>query len=202
VLLVAGIVCGLAGGLFGRLLLSATARVPWLDRFRTSRPFAFAGVCGLAVAVLGVATAGATFGGGYETTRDMMAGATSPAWYYSVARLTSTLLSAVSGIPGGIFGPSLAVGAGIGADLSPLAPAGVTAAAVIALCMAAYLAAVTHAPLTSFIVVMEMVDGHAMVLSLMAVAMIASLISKLISPPLYETLAARMLGERQPPPTR
>ena len=34
--------------------------------------------------------------------------------------------------------------------------------------MAGFLAAVTQAPLTAFIIVMEMVDGHAMVLSLMA----------------------------------
>ncbi len=106
----------------------------------------------------------------------------------------ATVLSAVSGIPGGIFAPSLAVGAGIGADLAPLVPATVSPTAVAALCMAAYLSAVTHAPLTSFIVVMEMVDGHAMVLSLMAVAMIASLVSRLITKPLYETLAERMLA--------
>jgi len=66
--------------------------------------------------------------------------------------------------------------------------------------MTAYLAAVTHAPLTSFIVVMEMVDGHAMVLSLMAVAMIASLVARLVTPPLYETVAERMLEGLRPPP--
>jgi H+/Cl- antiporter ClcA len=194
VLLVAGVVCGLAGGLFARLVLSGTERVPWLARWRSRHPLVFAGACGLAVAALGLATAGATFGGGYETTRDMLAGSVTTPWYYSIGRFAATLLSTLSGLPGGIFAPSLAVGPGIGADLAPLAPVAISAAAVTALCMAAYLAAVTHAPLTSFVVVMEMVDGHAMVLSLMAVAMIASLVSRLVSPPLYETLAERMLA--------
>lgn len=53
--------------------------------------------------------------------------------------------------------------------------------------MAGFLAAVTQAPLTAFIIVMEMVDGHSMVLSLMA-----SLISRMISRPLHETLAEHM----------
>ncbi len=194
VVLAAGVGCGLAGGLFGQLLLSGVSRLPTFARWQASHPALFAGACGLVVALLGLLTAGATFGGGYETTRDMLAANVDAPWYYSIGRFVATVLSAVSGIPGGIFAPSLAVGAGIGADLAPLVPATVSPTAVAALCMAAYLSAVTHAPLTSFIVVMEMVDGHAMVLSLMAVAMIASLVSRLITKPLYETLAERMLA--------
>jgi len=43
--------------------------------------------------------------------------------------------------------------------------------------------------LTSFIIVMEMIDGHEMIISLMAVAMIASIVSRIFSKPLYSTLA-------------
>jgi len=60
--------------------------------------------------------------------------------------------------------------------------------------MAGFLAAVTQAPLTAFIIVMEMVDGHAMVLSLMACALISSAVSRLLSRPLYATLAEMQLG--------
>lgn len=199
VVLAAGIVCGLAGGLFGRLLLSGVSRLPTLARVQARHPVLFAGGCGLLVAVIGVLTAGMSFGGGYESTRALLEGSMDTPWTYSVARFAATVLSAISGIPGGIFAPSLAVGAGIGADLAPLAPATVSPTAVAALCMAAYLSAVTHAPLTSFVVVMEMVDGHAMVLSLMAVAMIASLVSRVITRPLYETIAERMLGAMPAP---
>jgi len=67
--------------------------------------------------------------------------------------------------------------------------------ALIAMGMAGFLAAVTQAPLTSFIIVMEMLDGRPMVLSLMVSAMIASLISRLISRPLYTTLSEHMIGK-------
>ncbi|MPT06518.1 MAG: chloride channel protein, partial [Delftia sp.] len=73
----------------------------------------------------------------------------------------------------------------MGADIAP---------ALIAMGMAAFLAAVTQAPLTAFIIVMEMVDGHSMVLSLMAAAMLASLVSRMLARPLYETLAQHMLS--------
>jgi H+/Cl- antiporter ClcA len=59
--------------------------------------------------------------------------------------------------------------------------------------MAAFLAAVTQAPLTAFIIVMEMVDGHALVLSLMTSALVASGVSRLISAPLYTALAELQL---------
>ena len=61
-----------------------------------------------------------------------------------------------------------------------------------------HLAAATQAPLTSFIIVMEMVDGHALVLSLMACAMIARTISKVISAPLYSVLAQQQLVNASP----
>ena len=64
---------------------------------------------------------------------------------------------------------------------------------LIALGMAGFLAAVTQAPLTSFIIVMEMVDGHGLVLSLMATAMVASGVSRLICKPLYSALAQLQL---------
>lgn len=52
---------------------------------------------------------------------------------------------------------------------------------------------VTQAPMTAFIIVMEMVDGHALVLSLMAGALVASGVSRLISAPFYTSLAQLQL---------
>lgn len=191
-IILAGVTCGLLGGVFNRLLLGAFGPVRVLFKHQARRPVMFAGACGLLVAILGIAAGGTSFGGGYDLER--VASGTM-AWYQLPARFASTVASAVSGIPGGIFGPSLAIGSGLGQLIAPLAPAQVSGAAVVALCMAAYLAAVTDAPLTSFVVVMEMVDGHAMVLSLMAAAMIARLLSRLVSEPIYATLAERMLTD-------
>ena len=69
----------------------------------------------------------------------------------------------------------------------------VTLNRLVALAMVGYLAAVTQSPITAFVIVMEMVDGHALVISLMATALIASAVSKVFAPPLYETLAERYL---------
>ncbi|WP_028996600.1 chloride channel protein [Azohydromonas australica] len=95
-------------------------------------------------------------------------------------------------MPNGIFAPSLVIGAGISHDIALLWGPQTNAAPLVALGMAAFLAAVTRAPMTAFItfiIVMEMVDGHAMVLSLMAAALGASLVSRWIGHPLYELLS-------------
>jgi len=66
--------------------------------------------------------------------------------------------------------------------------------------MCGYLAGVTQAPLTSLVIVMEMTTQHAMVLPLMVTAAIGATVSKLLTPPLYQTLAQRFAGAAPPPP--
>lgn len=187
--------CGLLGGLFSRLLiasLSGQGRDAF-SRWRRLRPLSFAFACGLAVAVLGIAMNGSTFGSGYGHTRALLQGERLDSWLYAPLKLVATWLTAWTGVPAGIFAPSLAIGAAWGADVA--AWTGTTqASALIALGMAGFLAAATQAPLTAFIIVMEMVDGHAMVLSLMACALIASGVARLLSPPLYATLARGQLA--------
>ncbi len=70
--------------------------------------------------------------------------------------------------------------------------------ALVAIGMTSFLAAVTQAPLTAFIIVM--VDGGAMVMSLMLAAMLASMLSRMISRPLYPALASAMYEAVMPPP--
>ena len=60
--------------------------------------------------------------------------------------------------------------------------------------MVGYLAAVTQSPITSFVIVMEMINGHALVISLMATALIASRVSRFFAPPLYEALSERYMA--------
>jgi H+/Cl- antiporter ClcA len=67
---------------------------------------------------------------------------------------------------------------------------GEAAIPLIALGMVGFLAATTGGPITAFIIVMEMVSGHAMVLSLMACALLASAFSRLITRSMYDELAA------------
>jgi len=193
---------GAAGGLFARLMVASLTQAPQrLNRWRARWPVRFAAVGGLAVAGLGLASGGATFGAGSEAVQQMLAGHDDLTPLYALLKFIATWLTAWCGVPGGIFAPSLSIGAGIGDGVAHFAgPA--LGPALIAMGMAGFLAAVTQAPLTAFIIVMEMVDGHSMVLSLMASAMLASLVSRMISRPLYEALADHMVraaSESQPP---
>ena len=197
--LLVALLSGLAGGIFSRLLIASLSGMgnDRLSCLRRSRPVVFAAVCGLIVAVIGVVSGGETFGSGYFHTREVLGGAENTFSIYVVLKFIATWLTTWSGVPAGIFAPSLAIGAALGNDVahllhSPLAPA------LMALGMAGFLAAVTQAPLTSFIIVMEMVDGHAMVLSLMACALVSSVISKILSRPLYPSLAQLQLKRSMP----
>jgi H+/Cl- antiporter ClcA len=98
---------------------------------------------------------------------------------FALLRLVATTLAAISGIPGGIFSPSLAVGAGVGFNLAALFP-GVPLNALILLGMVSYFAGVVQAPITAFVIVTEMTGDHAMVIPLMAAGFIAYGSSRLI----------------------
>lgn len=190
--------CGLLGGLLSRLMLASFTGLP--DRFcayRRKRPVAFAALCGLAVALIAVVSDGSAVGPGHDHVRSLLEGAAQQAQtgtplVFTFLKFIASWLSAWAGVPGGVFGPSLALGAGVGADVAWLfgSPHG---AALIALGMCAFLAAVTQAPITAMIIVMEMTDGHAMVLSLIASALFASLVSRMISRPLYSTMSMLMM---------
>jgi H+/Cl- antiporter ClcA len=191
--LLVSLASGAAGGLFARLMIASLTGAPErLNRWRARFPTRFAACGGLAIAVIGLVTGGVTFGSGSELVKQMLAGHDELTPLYTLLKFIATWITAWCGVPGGIFAPSLSIGAGIGDGVAQLAGTSL-GPALIAMGMAGFLAAVTQAPLTAFIIVMEMVDGHSMVLSLMASAMLASLISRMISRPLYDTLATHML---------
>lgn len=194
------VVCGVAGGLFGglfsRIIQNFSYRnLPLVGKFVQKFPYVFAASCGLGVALLGLMTGGAVFGSGYEpTSATLAADASMMPWYYGFAKFAATTLSTLSGIAGGIFAPTLAVGAGIGDAISQFMPSIAPHGAIIVMMMASYLAGVTRAPATSFIITMEMTSGHQMLLALMVTSLIACAVSRLVAPiPIYHALAQRFL---------
>ena len=64
--------------------------------------------------------------------------------------------------------------------------------------MVGFLSAVTQAPITSSIIVMEMIDGHEMLLALFTVALISKSISSRFSVPLYSGLSLPMIKDVLP----
>jgi H+/Cl- antiporter ClcA len=186
-----GIVAGVAGGIFCWLLLNTRRWMPsTLIAWRARRPVAFGAGCGLLIAVIGVLSGGHTFGSGYAEARAMLEGRAHLTVLYPVFKMASMVGSYLPGAPGGLFAPSLAIGAGIG-NAVHLLFSQLQLPMLIALGMVGYLAAVTQSPITAFVIVIEMIDGHALVISLMATALIASRVSRLFAPPLYEGLSER-----------
>jgi H+/Cl- antiporter ClcA len=186
------LVAGLAGGLFSRLIVVSVRGQPdRFSRWRARYPLRFAAGCALAVAVIGVVGGGTTAGAGYAPARAMLEGQSDLPVIFTLLKFCATWLSAWTGVPAGIFAPSLTIGAGIGRDVALFTGVGAEAAIpLIALGMVGFMAATTQGPITAFIIVMEMVSGQAMVLSLMACALLASGVARLITRPLYEELAA------------
>ncbi|MBI1181659.1 MAG: chloride channel protein [Alphaproteobacteria bacterium] len=176
-----GIFGGLLGGLFSRFVVAAAHGLPrrigghWIQ----DHPVQFAAACGLAVAVCGYISGDATFGTGYDQAAHLLTGKGELPWDFGVLKLAATALSTVSGLPGGIFSPSLAVGAGLGVNVASFFPSQV-ASAVILLGMVSYFAGVVQAPITAFVIVTEMTDNHDMLLPVMAAALLAHATSRLV----------------------
>nr|WP_209437011.1 chloride channel protein [Methylobacterium variabile] len=203
---VCGVLGGLFGGVFSRIVIAVARGLPGVaGRFVARRPVLFAGLCGLGVALCGLATDGHVYGTGYEQAKALLHGNSDTHAWFGPLKFVATTLSSISGIPGGLFAPSLAVGAGLGAELAGLFD-GVPVGALVLIGMVAYLTGVLQAPITSFVIVSEMTENHAMVIPLMVAAIIADATSKLVCPEgLYHALAAPMVewlvGRPAHPPT-
>lgn len=187
---VCALVGGLAGGGFARAMIQLRFVLPgWLGAFRVRRPILFAMACGVLVAVIGWASSGSTFGTGYIEARGLVQQQITPNHAFAPLKALATLVSYLSGIPAGIFAPSLAVGAGIGGTLSTWFPA-TPGGAVVVLTMAAYFAGVVQAPLTALVIVTEMTGDRELTLPLMAVTLLARGVSAIVCrKSLYRALA-------------
>jgi H+/Cl- antiporter ClcA len=192
------IACGVVGGAFGALFSTATLWITrtvrqWRAGTPLTRMFVIAGSAGLAVAIMGVAFDGATFGTGYAQARGAIEGTPLPPLYF-LGKFIASLASTVGGIPGGLFAPSLSVGAGLGSTLGVAFGANISLAAVLG--MAGYFAGVVQAPMTAFVIILEMTGDHANVIPLMIASMLGYGTARLITPePLYHSLSRFFIAD-------
>jgi H+/Cl- antiporter ClcA len=190
--LVCGIICGLLGGVFSLILIHGSRIVA---PFRKNKPFVVAALCGLSIAIIGYYSGHMTYGAGYDEAKSLVTESEKLDNSYGYLKLLATVVSYLSGIPGGIFAPSLATGAGLGAHIAEYLtsyPYG----ALVLFGMVGYFAGVVQAPITAFVIVMEMTNKHELILPLMVTAFIATAVSKSIcTTPIYSTLADNFLPE-------
>lgn len=184
------VACGAIGGAFGGLFANALIHgsrvvVPIARR----RPLWIALCAGIALALIAYASDYSASGTGYIEAKGILTASDEFNPWYPLSKMAATLASYLSGIPGGVFAPALATGAGVGANLGhwlPVAPL----ATMILLGMVGYFAGVVQSPLTAFVIVMEMTAERDMILPLLATAFIAYGASHLVCPqPLYHSLA-------------
>ncbi|MFT4249096.1 MAG: chloride channel protein [Pseudomonas sp.] len=197
-ILLCGVIAGLLGGLFARLvLLSVAGRPRWLGELRRRHPVALAALCGLVLVGLALVFGNGAFGTGYEQARSLVQGQAMVGHEFGLMKLLANLVSYVAGIPGGLFSPALAVGAGLGHNLAVLMP-GVDGRAFVLLGMCAYLTGVTQAPLTSAVISLELTNTSDMLLPILATVLVARGVSGLVCRvPIYRGLAEQLLGVAQ-----
>ncbi len=158
---------------------------------------------GLAVGVTGIWLP-QIFGVGYETIDQIFNGpfmAVPLLLALLAAKLVMTALSIGGGFPGGVFAPSLFLGATLGAAYGTVAqglfPRLMIAPPAYAMVgMAAVLAASVHAPLTAIILLFEMTHDYRIILPLMFAVVVGLLLSQWLRHDSVYTLGLARKGLR------
>ena len=205
VFVVFGLITGCLGALYSRLVLwfldgvSAVPRIPSIAK---------AAVIGALIGMVAFVDPRAV-GGGDPLTQLIVGGgalALPLALGYLLIRLVAGPLSYAAAVPGGLFAPLLAVGAlwgllfagGLNAILTQANPDLVVAMAIVG--MAAFFGAVVRAPVTAIVLVIEMTATMSLMVPMLAATAAAVLAAEVLkSPPIYDSLRARMPVQRLDP---
>ncbi|MBN3859492.1 chloride channel protein EriC [Neisseriaceae bacterium PsAf] len=196
--LVSAIMCGILGGIFAKMLTKGLSffSPKKLKRYILRHPLYVAGIMGLGVAIIGICFNGDTYGIGYNLSANSLTGQQEYVPGLGAGKFFATIFSYWAGIPGGIFTPSLSIGALAGVALNTLSSQIVISEDVIVLlCMAAFLSAVTQSPLTASVVVMEMTLSISMLFWLLICCIMASFVARQFCPrPFYLNSAIKYVG--------
>ena len=174
-----GLLAGLAALAFTRTLYAAE---DLFDKVRIYPP-ARTMIGGAMIGIIGVWLP-QVFGVGYETINDALQGAM--VWKFMlllvVFKIVAVSITIGSGGSGGIFAPSLFIGAMLGGAVGTVVhaiwPASTAAAGAYALVgMGAVVAAGTHAPITAILIIFELTGDYKIILPLMISCITATLLA-------------------------
>lgn len=183
---------GILGGVFSLGILNSRKLFPqaFID-WKAKHSIWLAGICGAIVAIIGFLSGNIVHGNGSAETNILLHNPDSLGGYFAISKFFATFFSCFSSIPGGLFAPSLGVGAGIGANFAALMPYG-QPEVLIMVGITAYFSGLFKAPLTAVILVIEISGNHALAIPLIVAALIAAQVSRLICPEsIYETIAEK-----------
>ena len=193
--LLIGAIGGFLGGFFAQCVVKGTGLVGHCMKWNMwITPL----VIGGSLALLGLVSGGETYGSGYSQAQDILIHGAEYPWHYAPLKAVGSFFSLISGIPGGLFDPSLSVGAGLGQSCVPLIDAifsGIDPKAIIMMFMVAYFAGVVQSPITCAVIMVEMTAARYLTLPLLGTAVVAYECSRLVCrTAIYEALADLFLG--------
>lgn len=183
---------GLGGGLFSLFIISV---YPKISKMMLRRPIVLPMSIGLLIGFIGWLSAGQTLGTGFVETQNMLIHGEEMNWYYGLLRMTATALTLLSGIPGGLFDPTLSAGAGFGQWFTSVVhnfdwASTVDANLIMMIAMACFFAAVVQSPITAVVIMVEMTDALHATLPMFVGALIAYMIStRICTSSIYVSLA-------------
>lgn len=188
---VIGVIGGLLGGAFSQALISIGPRYA---RLYSARPLLASLAIGVGLGVLGLLSAGMSYGSGYDEAKQILMNGDPAPWWFLPTHAAASFLTLMSGIPGGLFDPALTSGAALGQLLAPwftmLDPQH-----TVLLFMGSFFCGVVQSPLTTTVILVEMTAARFFTLPLISVSVIAYQASRLICPvALYEALAESFLA--------
>lgn len=200
-ILLLGVVCGVLGAFYNKVLLASQTAYKKLSGLpqvvKIIIPFVCAGALGFVMPEV--------LGGGHGMIHFL--GNENPALslilLLLLVKFLFSMVSFGSGAPGGIFFPLLVLGAYIGGAYGSVA---VTwfgfdrsfMANLIIIAMAALFSAIVRAPVTGIVLISEMTGTFSHLLSLSTASLAAYLVAELLrSKPVYESLTERLLAGRK-----
>ena len=200
-LIILGIITGLMGVVFNFCILKGQDAYKSVDkvktRYKAMFPFLLVGILGFILPDM--------LGGGHALVEKLntQSFTVTVLLLFIVVKLLFTAICYGSGVPGGIFLPLLVIGALIGKTYGVLAtdffgtPESYTINFTI-LAMAAYFTAITKAPITASVLILEMTNSFDHLLGLIVVSLVAYVVVDLLNVnSIYDYLLERMLGEHE-----
>jgi len=184
---------GILGGLWS-LILVYGVRIKKAALFSTlPAPYILACLCGVGAAMCGYWADGETYGSGINMARKILEGTNaddeaSPGYAFATLKMIATWLTYWAGTPGGVFAPTIAVGAGWGRCFYAICrhfSEGIEGhePTVALITTTAYFAGVTQSPITAAAILLGMLECTNLVKPAMfAASLIGWACSKIVSP--------------------
>jgi H+/Cl- antiporter ClcA len=188
-----GVVTGLSGGFFGKLVVNIGK---WVGTFTRRERLLFTAFAAIFMVTYSFLFSPLVMGGGTKFISEILFQSDKHvSWGLLIGRFIGPVITYTTGVAGGLFAPSLAGGAVIGAKLAELGnPA--NANLMILLGMIGFLSGMSRGPFTAFVIVLEMTDRHSAIFPMMATSLVASAVSLLLdTKSLYEHGRERCVEE-------